>query len=355
MPNKTQVHSLHDANGVVTAHDAKGETMMTVAEGEAMLRRSIQKHIAAVAAEASRSIRGKASQPSCRSIQKHVAAVAATGDYAATAKALNRLIHYGRTTTPDGDWHRKGLAFKRWLLNPRVDAPFRIFQPSGNSKLPFVAFSTLPVVTCPGAGECAKWCYSFNCWRNANPFFRQVQNTLLLANRDDRVGEAFEAIPEGRDVRLYVDGDFDSAETVAYWFRLIHGRPDLQVYGYSKSWAEISTQSTFPSNYTLNLSSGSIWENDAEMLAKMEALPITRGFFLAVSLTFSPVEAKRLKSLKEAKYLDPGYKAAVRQAANDQGIERMFICPGRCGSCTKTVHACGSHRFDNVPVLIGIH
>ena len=247
------------------------------------------------------------------------------------------------------------MAFKRWLLNPRVDAPFRIFQPSGNSKLPFVAFSTLPVVTCPGAGECAKWCYSFNCWRNANPFFRQVQNTLLLANRDDRVGEAFEAIPEGRDVRLYVDGDFDSAETVAYWFRLIHGRPDLQVYGYSKSWAEISTQSTFPSNYTLNLSSGSIWENDAEMLAKMEALPITRGFFLAVSLTFSPVEAKRLKSLKEAKYLDPGYKAAVRQAANDQGIERMFICPGRCGSCTKTVHACGSHRFDNVPVLIGIH
>ena len=58
MPNKTQVHSLHDANGVVTAHDAKGETMITVAEGEAMLRRSIQKHSAAVAAEASRSIRG---------------------------------------------------------------------------------------------------------------------------------------------------------------------------------------------------------------------------------------------------------------------------------------------------------
>src|SRR5262249_38268511 len=35
----------------------------------------------------------------------------------------------------------------------------------GNAKLPFWAFSALPIVTCPGAGECARWCYSLTSWR----------------------------------------------------------------------------------------------------------------------------------------------------------------------------------------------
>ena len=291
---------------------------------------------------------------SCRDIQKEIARVAATGDYAATAKALNRLIHYGRKTTPGGDFHRIGLRFRRWLLAPSQPLPNQIFA-IGNDKLPFVAFSTLPVVTCPGAGACRDWCYSFNCWRNAHAFLRQVMNTLLLANRDPRIIEAWDAIKPGLDVRLYVDGDFDSADTVRWWFDRIESRPDLRVYGYSKSWAEIETQTSYPLNYTLNLSSGSIWENDADMLARMEALPITRGFFLAVALTFDPETAAELKALKHLKYLDPRYKAAVRKAANEAGIERMFVCPGRCGSCTKTEHACGSRRFDDIPVLIGIH
>ena len=291
---------------------------------------------------------------SCRDIQKHIAAIAATGDYAATAKAVNQLIHYGRKTNKGGAFHTIAKRFKRWLLSPDADLPNKIFA-IGNDKLPFVAFSTLPVVTCPGAGECAKWCYSFNCWRNAHPYFRQVMNTLLLANRDPRIGVAWASIKNGLDVRLYVDGDFDSAETVRWWFDLIDTRPDLKVYGYSKSWSQIASQQSFPENYTLNLSSGSIWEDDAEMIETMAALPITRGFFLAVALSFTPEEAARLKALKHLKYVDAGYKAAVREAANAAGITKMFICPGRCGTCTKTVHACGSHRFDDIPVLIGIH
>ncbi len=291
---------------------------------------------------------------SCRDIQKKIAAIAATGDYTATAKAVNQLIHYGRKTNPGGDFHKIGLRFRRWLRNPRADTPYEIFI-VGNGKLPFMAFSTLPVATCPGAGDCVFWCYSFNCWRNAHPYFRQVMNTLLLANRDRRIVEAWDAIKVGLDVRLYVDGDFDSSGTVRWWFDLIETRPDLRVYGYSKSWAEIEAQTSYPENYVLNLSSGSIWEDDTDMLAKMEALPITRGPFLAVAPEFNPTETKRLKALKEKKYSDPIYKAAVRKAATEQGMERMFVCPGRCGTCTKAEHACGSHRFDNIPVLIGIH
>ncbi len=33
-------------------------------------------------------------------------------------------------------------------------APFAVWNIDGNSKLPFASFSTLPGVTCPGAGAC---------------------------------------------------------------------------------------------------------------------------------------------------------------------------------------------------------
>jgi hypothetical protein len=42
---------------------------------------------------------------------------------------------------------------------------FSIFALGGNSKLPFVSFSTLPGVTCPGAGDCIDFCYSYRAWR----------------------------------------------------------------------------------------------------------------------------------------------------------------------------------------------
>lgn len=58
----------------------------------------------------------------------------------------------------------------------------------GNGKLPFVAYSELPMATCPGAGDCAVyskrsskdsgWCYSFKAWRYPDAFARQFLNTL---------------------------------------------------------------------------------------------------------------------------------------------------------------------------------
>lgn len=87
-------------------------------------------------------------------------------------------------------------------------APFG-FKPSelwgviaakGNKKLPFAAYSELPMATCLGAGACGVpfyprarehkkangggWCYSFKAWRYPNAFLRQALNTL--ANTADR-------------------------------------------------------------------------------------------------------------------------------------------------------------------------
>jgi hypothetical protein len=102
---------------------------------------------------------------------------AASADVAQMRALLSALI-------ADGDVKRRGtwsyfanktLAY----LNNQAPSPFAIWNLNGNIKLPFAAFSTLPQVTCGGAGDCLKWCYSFKSWRYPAPYFRQLVNTLL--------------------------------------------------------------------------------------------------------------------------------------------------------------------------------
>ena len=71
-----------------------------------------------------------------------------------------------------------------------------VLSVNGNSKLPYIAYSELPMSTCPGAGACGVtkkdassgsvvgWCYSFKAWRYPGAFKRQWLNTL--ANYADR-------------------------------------------------------------------------------------------------------------------------------------------------------------------------
>ena len=68
------------------------------------------------------------------------------------------------------------LKFVNWLKYGGK-LPHTVFT-TGNVKLPFLSFSTLPGVTCPGASSCLDYCYSFKAWRQPAAFFRQVQNTL---------------------------------------------------------------------------------------------------------------------------------------------------------------------------------
>jgi hypothetical protein len=73
-------------------------------------------------------------------------------------------------------------------------------------------------------------------------------------------------LPRNEIVRLYVDGDFDS-RALDFWMEMCHARPDLKVYGYSKSW-EFFVQrheerpNDWPENYVLNISNSSrFWDN----------------------------------------------------------------------------------------------
>jgi hypothetical protein len=202
-----------------------------------------------------------------------------------------------------------------------------VIKSDGNSKLPFYAFSSLPGVTCPGAGDCLKFCYSFRAWRYPDAFARQIQNAFLMRFYPDTIKAAFNAIPDGSDFRLYVDGDFASVSDVDFWFSLLLSRPSIKAYGYSKSFTELlSYNGTYPSNYALNVSSGHNHSDDTVNLIK--ALPITRGEFRAVSVGF------KVKSNMH------GTKV-VNDALRIKSNERIFPCPGKCGSCTGKGHACG--------------
>jgi hypothetical protein len=231
-----------------------------------------------------------------------------------------------------------------FLKDTSLPAPYSIFS-KGNSKLPFYSFSNFPLVNCPGKGECAKWCYSLKAWQYPGAFFRQLQNTILVRQQSQQIVDAWMRLPENVDIRLYVDGDFDSLQTMHFWFGLLNIRPDLKVYGYSKSWEIFleyhNSGSTFPSNYVLNLSSGSKYDNIGPIRSQMRLLPITRGEFIAIDAGKKP-EPK-----------------TIREIAKSFGMSRIFVCPGKCGSCIskqgKNVHACGSTLLKNTNILIGTH
>jgi hypothetical protein len=230
---------------------------------------------------------------------------------------------------------------------------FSIFV-EGNRKLPFWAFSALPGHTCPGAGECLTFCYSYKAWRYPGGFFRQLQNTLLLRSAEGRayIAEAWHALPIDMTVRLYVDGDIDKLSTLRFWFGLLADRPDINAYGYSKSWAVwlsyAATGAPWPTNYRLNLSSGSIYS--AAIRDRMAALPITRGEFVAL-----PVDHK-MPDRRKAPADWRTWAASLKATARTHGIAKSFVCPGKCGDCLpEGEHACGSERFANITVVIGQH
>ena len=320
---------------------------------------------------------------------------------------------------PGGTAYLKAIRKMRvWLADPvNNKPPYTIFA-KGNKKLPFWAFSTLPGVTCPGAGACLEnpedpskrgWCYSFSAWRNVTPYFRQLQNTILIRLKDHSwiEADAKSKFKKGQVVRLYVDGDFDSLETLTYWMHFCERFPENNFYGYSKSWMffkqwHIKHGGMWPENYLLNLSSGTVFENPKEPLhpkakkglgskrfleivREMFALknpktgkPVVRGTFRALEVEtkfpkkkefergkrrYSGVKGGLLKYRKggSMEKWDSHRQEAMdaAKAANikgDFGASGVFVCPGYCGEClVNGRHACGDRAFTNVAIVIGIH
>jgi glutaredoxin-related protein len=263
-----------------------------------------------------------------------------TGSNANTIALIDALITQKKAENKPA-WIREMGKLRAIIATGKPAYP--IFKLDGNSKLPFAAFSSLPGVTCPGAGSCLEWCYSFKAWRYPAAFARMAQNAWMMIHNPQTITQAFQTLPESMTLRLYVDGDFASGSDVSFWMERLRARPDVQAYGYSKSFTELLTYYRewpyFPKNYILNLSGGH--NHSAETLDKMQALPITRGTFDAVSI------GRKVKSTDHGK---PETNRAIRAQAG-----KVFPCPGQCGSCTPKGHACGSERFRNIPIVIAVH
>lgn len=254
-------------------------------------------------------------------------------------------------------------------LDDRFPSPtFNIFT-KGNSKLPFLSFSSLPGKGfCPGAGECLDFCYSFNSWKYPGAFFRQAQNYILVKSHFDIVSYEFKKyvtklykdIPV--DFRLYVDGDFETTAQLSDWMELLGDVPNANAYGYSKSTRLFNALDNFgfvfPNNYTLNISSGGIIsEHEASRmlrnLRRSNGAPVVRGSFIAVDTNSKSYSTTRTK----------GERRAIQKWAKDNSVKKFFTCPGNCGECLtiktpsgkKNIHACGYDQFNNMPIIIPVH
>ena len=262
----------------------------------------------------------------------------------------NKLLAFVKNT-PDTlyrfDKVQRRNRLGQFMPKRHLNTPFKVFG-LGNGKLPFHTFSTLALSTCPFKGACAEYCYTLNGWRNPAAFFRQAFNTYVLRFHPHLIAESFKLLPNSCTLRLYVDGDFDSIQTLQFWMNLLKDRPDVKAYGYSKSlpfFEQLGQSFNWPKNYQLNISSGGV--STSELIEKVKLLPIYRGKFLSLDA------GKAGTGYKEN---SKPYRQAVRKAAKAQGINRLFVCPGNCGSCLPNGgHACGMPEFKGITIGIGIH
>ena len=269
-------------------------------------------------------------------IKKQISILASNNDINGIKTILNNFIQ-------DVTKYKKNsneyfiIKFLSWLNGETDKLPFNVFK-VGNSKLPFLNFSTLPIVTCAGSGICETYCYSLKAWRYPSAFLSQVQNTLLMFNFDVIKNELNKKISTGNfknmdkiDFRLYVDGDFSNIKDLKNWMELLKNTPKINAYGYSKSlnlFLQLSDEKyNFPTNYALNLSNGGVYDSLKQFLIN---LPFVRGNFTAIKST----------------------KKDIRK----QFKNKVFICPGTCGTCTNIGHACGNlDKFKNMEIVIPIH
>jgi hypothetical protein len=267
-----------------------------------------------------------------------------TGDDYVIARALLQLQTDDDFSGPGWQSNLNKLADVFSQKTPQ----FSIFALGGNSKLPFVSFSTIPGVTCPGAGDCITFCYSYRAWRFPAAFARMIQNAYLMRFAPDQIALAFAAIaaknPGGSDFRLYVDGDFANGGDVAFWMSLLASTPSARAYGYSKSFHALlgfEVVGVWPINYQLNISGGH--NSPQTVVDAVKKLPITRGEFIAVSIG---------RKVKSTDHGSPSTNAAIR--AKFPGV-KVFPCPGSCGSCTGAGHACGLPKMKNRVIAIAMH
>lgn len=115
---------------------------------------------------------------------------------------------------------------------------------NSNSKLKadgILSFGLPPVKTCPGAGECLKFCYGCKgMYKVFKKMISEVQNKRLEATKDmfffaDITTELKAKRVAPKAVRIHDTGDFYSQEYFDKWVDVANSNPDILFYDYTKS------------------------------------------------------------------------------------------------------------------------
>lgn len=308
------------------------------------------------------------------------------------AKGLLGKTASGKFTRGD-PWIREGMKTVNWIRGGVMNMPPKspIFV-LGNIKLPYWQFSTLAGITCVGAGACMNkqgditnqkwlgnkggmgWCYSFSAWRQPAPFFRHLNNTIMMRLPDKKhILKALDDVTEYEKkkngtnkyvLRLYVDGDLHDESAIDFWMNALRERPYISAYGYSKSWPQFLSydkkiNGNWPDNYSLNLSGGSKFDNIPALRDKMMQLKCTRGEFIAVKMSknypptkintalLTPDQLLMLKAptkdrnvpMDLSEFIFTPNKKYIDEVRRQTKIqfprlgEKIFVCPSKCGSC----------------------
>jgi hypothetical protein len=298
--------------------------------------------------------------------------------------ASDALMEFCNTVESRGKAWASAVRNMRGMVQSEFSViPYTVITP-GNSKLDFWAWSVIPMHTCPGAGACKDWCYSFTGWRNVAPFFRQIQNTFLQRFYQPVIVEVFDTLKTEKRkwIRLYVDGDFDSVETINFWVEAIRTRKELSAYCYTKSWdqfieyQDILAQNgeAWPDNFVVNLSTGSI--HGEAKYNQMLAMKCARGPFIPITIPKTMPKVKALPSPKKG--MTDAQRAEVKQNAariavenrtlrdtiyapfirhelrDHYGAEHTFACPADCTKCMDKEGKTGKHACGLIKLKVAI-
>jgi hypothetical protein len=306
-------------------------------------------------------------KPRIREPQLELAKIVCKGSLQQAADAVEEwtLKHEHRGPA----WKEAGADIREFFDSGLEEIPFSCFV-EGNQKLPFWKFSALAVHTCPGAGPCAEWCYSLKAWRYPDVFFNHVQNTILMRFASKHLKEPFFALPNV-PFRIYVDGDFDSMQTLEFWMQVLAEKRHTNAYCYTKSW-DLFLQYDYqggqwPENFCVNLSNGS--KNDDNKFNMMRRLPCVRGPFFALPLPEhlkkyekapkkAPKDVKAAVAARNEETFHKIHKPAIADMFRKHyGEKKVFPCPGKCAECLKGgKHACGQlDGMRDILIGLGIH
>lgn len=153
------------------------------------------------------------------------------------------------------------------MRKPKTD----FYLSHGNHKLSSkIIIFTLPSgITCPGKGECAKWCYS----RKAEKLYPQVlsarKRNLEATKQPNFKQQMIEALrwemKYGRNIlRLHEDGDIYCTKYWEVWKDIARQLPELTIFCYTKSFHLPNLWTNLPQNIVLLQSLGSKFDSKVD-------------------------------------------------------------------------------------------